>query len=245
MNFQLADDEESSVIIPFYSRISTGKTDRNGKEIYFSTASAKNTDNGGNITVEPGKSYIIDVFNGEWKLYSTVFTASGTENETFVLEGVGSDSDKQQYVSTNMVNVVIKSGNTYYSEEWKSDANGIFLNYTNDSSIYNTNNTNIYSPDSNVYSVRLNQNKEYEITFGNGIVGSKLKKGDLVYVFYLESNGPDGEIDVNDIDWDNVKIEHTKEMFGLDSDAYKEFFMLGESPNVIGKNTSFTAYQLQ
>ena len=36
----------------------------------------------------------ITLYNGQWKLYSTIFTASGIENETFVLDGLMSDADK-------------------------------------------------------------------------------------------------------------------------------------------------------
>lgn len=77
---------------------------------------------------------------------STVFTASGTENETFVITDAQSDSAAEKYVSNEMINVVIKRGDTFHVDEWKPDYNGLFLNYTNDQSIYNVNNTNIYSP---------------------------------------------------------------------------------------------------
>lgn len=120
-----------------------------------------------------------------------------------------------------MINVVIKRGDTFHVDEWKPDYNGLFLNYTNDQSIYHVNNTNIYSPQDKVYAVRLNEDKSYEITFGNGILGEKLQKGDLVYVFYLDSNGPDGEIDVNDVDWTTAKIEHSPSMFGVEQDVYR------------------------
>jgi hypothetical protein len=44
------------------------------------------------------------------------------------------------------------------------------------------------------YEVRFNENKRYEIKFGNGINGKKLEKGDEVSIFYLESNGTNGEV---------------------------------------------------
>lgn len=88
------DDGQENAVVPMYSRINTGKFDRNGKAIYFSTVAQKNTTQGlgGNIIAKVGQDTVINVFNGEWKMYGTVFTASGTENETFVLDGVQSDS---------------------------------------------------------------------------------------------------------------------------------------------------------
>ena len=42
--------------------------------------------------------------------------------------------------------------------------------------------------DDRYFSIRLNENKEYEIKFGNDNNGQKLQKDDKVYVFYMESN---------------------------------------------------------
>ena len=41
-----------------------------------------------------------------------------------------------------------------------------------------------------VYECRLNENGYYEIKFGNDICGKKLKEGDLVQIYYLQSDGP-------------------------------------------------------
>jgi len=38
-------------------------------------------------------------------------------------------------------------------------------------------------------------------------------KGSLIYVFYLDSNGPDGMINVGDIK--NKHINHSPETFGI------------------------------
>jgi hypothetical protein len=44
------------------------------------------------------------------------------------------------------------------------------------------------------YEIRLNPNKRYEIRFGNDINGAKLQTGDQVALYYLVSQGQDGEI---------------------------------------------------
>jgi len=44
------------------------------------------------------------------------------------------------------------------------------------------------------YEIRLNGNKRYEIKFGNDINGVKLQTGDQIAVYYLSSQGADGEV---------------------------------------------------
>jgi len=57
----------------------------------------------------------------------------------------------------------------------------------------------LYTETSNdeMYEIRLNESKHYEIKFGNNINGKKLQTGDQVAVYYLKSNGTDGEVGVN------------------------------------------------
>jgi hypothetical protein len=47
------------------------------------------------------------------------------------------------------------------------------------------------------YEIRLNSNKRYEIKFGNDINGSKIQTGDQVALYYLVSQGINGEIGPN------------------------------------------------
>lgn len=47
------------------------------------------------------------------------------------------------------------------------------------------------------YEVRLNENKHYQIQFGNNINGKKLDSGDMVAIYYLKSDGNKGEVGVN------------------------------------------------
>lgn len=47
------------------------------------------------------------------------------------------------------------------------------------------------------YELRLNENKRYEVKFGNDINGKKLNKLDLISIYYLKSNGPSGEVGAN------------------------------------------------
>lgn len=49
------------------------------------------------------------------------------------------------------------------------------------------------------YEIRLNENKRYEIKFGNGINGKKLEVNDQVQIYYLESSGTGGEVGVHSL----------------------------------------------
>ena len=78
------------------------------------------------------------------------------------------------------------------------DANGIFAGYSgNGSKLFNNETVfkSLYPGTYRVYTVVLNEDKTYELKFGNGIVGAKLTPGDRVYVFYLDTNGEDGKIE--------------------------------------------------
>ena len=76
----------------------------------------------------------------------------------------------------------------------------------------------------------LNEDKTYELKFGNGIVGRKLKPGDKVYVFYLETNGPDGKIDISDINTANLKFDpHGPQMFGISQELYNSIFKINDA----------------
>lgn len=45
--------------------------------------------------------------------------------------------------------------------------------------------TFLYGPNDNIFQVRFNENKRYEIKFGDDINGKKLKEGDQVAIYYL------------------------------------------------------------
>ena len=44
------------------------------------------------------------------------------------------------------------------------------------------------------YEIRLNENKRYEIKFGNDINGKQLKANDRVAIYYLQTDGSNGEV---------------------------------------------------
>jgi hypothetical protein len=61
-------------------------------------------------------------------------------------------------------------------------------------------------PNDTVYSVRLNENKRYEISFGNDINGVKLNTGDQVQIYYLRIDINNTGIGPNTLDNNNLVL---------------------------------------
>ena len=201
-----------------YTRIDTGRTDSAGKKVFFSTKRYGADEGIDNEAFE--EDLVLDqvMYNGQWKVYSTVFTASGVKNETFSLDGVGSDSEQQKYVADGFIDVYVQTEGEL-PKLWTNDSDGVFTRSKNVSTI-TVEETTFYKNTDEVYTLSLNQNRDYEIKFGDGTIGKKLKAGDRVIAFYLDTNGPDGEVDLSDIDFSGVKLEHSAAMFGLNEDTY-------------------------
>lgn len=150
----------SNYTIPRYSYINTSGT-------YFSftedTSFSKLTDPSTN------EDEIISAVNdkillkqGIYQQYPT-YTALGVDNELIYLS-----LDEDTIVDHYSIDVYVKER---FSTKWVKykPVNELFLQSAND----------------NVYEIRYNENKRYEITFGNNINGRKLNEGDEVLIYYL------------------------------------------------------------
>lgn len=213
--------------IPRYSYIDTGKTDNTGKRVYYSTVEdihLQTTDT--NRTAQN-----ITLYNGRWRLYNTIFTAQGNDWETFTLNGLRSDIFTNEYVANNYIHVYVvpptvnedgtmniqrynmtdgglfKSRNEYFS----SSAPGAGEGQTDMMPI-----PHIYSKDDYVFNLRLDETKTYTITFGNNMQGHRLEKGSSIYVFYLDSNGPGGDIALGEV---NGTLEQDFSSFSASQDG--------------------------
>lgn len=58
--------------------------------------------------------------------------------------------------------------------------------------------------------MRLDENKNYTIKFGDDIHGHKLSYGDKVHVIYLQSNTSEGSIDAGEISVDTLNLDITR-----------------------------------
>lgn len=183
---------EDQLRIPCYSTVTLDRNDTNGNSIKYSTTTFYDVyNNKDGVT----NTNVIRLVNGEWKKYGVDFTAEGIPYEKFILESLVSDSTASSptYVAYPYVHVWVRRYvNGKYSSlvQYEVDTRGTFVE---DSS------GNIYGSDDCVCMLRLNEYKQYEIQFGDSVHGKALNPGDIVYVLYLESNGPDGVIEVDEL----------------------------------------------
>lgn len=176
----------SFLVVPKYSTITLSQTDSFGRNVSFSTTDY--------FYVNGNSTNNINLVNGRWKHYSQSFDAEGDVNETFILDKINVEGSESEFVAYPYIEVYVKRplGNGSYSTiHFSPVTDGIYIDTTDDS---------ILTPTDNKFALRLNEDKKYEIEFGDGIHGAMLKQGDIVHVVYLLSNGNGGEIGNHDID---------------------------------------------
>lgn len=182
--------------VPEFAYVDTGRTDKNGNTIYFSVAKP--------FEIDENDQYMITLVNGIWKKSSDTYVATGNDYETFELDNIGSSIADDMLVANNQIKVYVENPIDGKIVEWERTDFEIFTHNTADP----LNFARIYSNESKIFSVHLNERKQYEIKFGNGILGKKLNKGDIVHVFYLQTNGMDGEIDRTDMTTEQLNLTY-------------------------------------
>lgn len=120
------------------------------------------------------------LYQGYYQEYP-LYTAAGENNE-IVIVNPGKD-----VIDHFNIDVYVKSAQT---NTWKQ--------FTKTPNLF------LESGTKEVYEIRLNENKRYEIKFGNNINGIKLETGDKVAVYYLASKGNDGIIGADALN--NIRI---------------------------------------
>lgn len=210
-----SESEIKSYTLYKYSAIDTGKTDSNGKKIYYSTVDTKQTNT--------NSEYSALFYNGIWKLYPTVFVSDGTEYQKFVLENLQSntsDPDNPRYTVDRQVNVYVREpGINQKAVEYKMVDEGLFTDNHIDNGSY------IYKSTDKIFNLRLNENKQYELTFGNGFTGKIPSAEAQIYIFYLEGNGADGELEPYEVK--DKQLQHSRSLFGISEQLYNEIFKSG------------------
>lgn len=106
------------------------------------------------------------------------YIATGEPFEEFNIVSVDQD-ENNDLIDHNNIQVYVKSD----GKPWKQ--------YKSVNSLY------LENPISETYEIRLNENQRYTIKFGNGVTSKKLNRGDFVSVYYLRSEGPNGEVGPN------------------------------------------------
>jgi hypothetical protein len=147
-------------IIPKYSYITVGTTTYCfDVDVSFSKLTNNVLEN---ITLLDNE---ITMREGSFQEYP-IYYSGGIINEKIYLS-----VDSKVTVDNFFIDVYVKKYNTTVWQKW-TKVNDLFLHKANDI----------------VYDVRYNENKRYEITFGDDINGKKLEKGDAVQIYYLKIN---------------------------------------------------------
>lgn len=131
------------------------------------------------------------LFQGQYQEYP-VYTASGEDNEIIIL------NSGTQLIDHFNIDVFVKPVQTGRWELYTKTVN-LFLE----------------TASSKKYEIRFNQNKRYEIKFGNDINGVKLKSGDQVAIYYLASSGNLGEVGIG-------ALNSTSRLIRLNTPQYNE-----------------------
>ena len=174
-------------IIPRFTTFETGLTDSAGNSVKYSLVEDYRfivNNEGGGLGSNISSNFIPTLYNGEWKLYNTVPVAVGIPFEVITLENIVTHpaETSRVYLSHNHMYVYTKDSNGLYTE-WKPTDN-----------LYNYTSTDYY------FEIRVNENYQYTLKFGDNINGRRLTVGDEIYIIYLESNGIDGQIGANIIE---------------------------------------------
>lgn len=173
----------------------------------------------GNYTIRKYSYFLVDgiqyTFNSD---YSFNKTQSGTEtidslNDTVILYQ-GSVNEYPHYIAEgdDFEFVPIVVNNIVDSRDDRFVASGTISVYVKeiDTQTYyeyqEVDNLYLTDSQSRVYDLRLNENGNYEVRFGNGIAGKKLKQGDEVVIFYILSNNEKGIISKNAINGNKLYV---------------------------------------
>lgn len=125
------------------------------------------------------------LYQGNFTEYP-VYIAIGEEFETLRL--VLRDQDENTpFVDHFSINVYVRDKITQKWSLWSQVPN-LFLSESQQ----------------NVYELRYNENGRYEIKFGNNITGKRLNSEDEVLVFYMISDGTEGETGVGTLDGNSL-----------------------------------------
>ena len=213
-----------------YSAIDVGKTDKLGNKVYYSLVDT--------TTTASGDEYQVLFYNGRWKKYPLVFASDGSEYQTFRLTEIGSrtnalDENDNMFAVDGMVNVYVQSPDGQSITEYHKVDEGLFTDNNINNGSY------IYKSTDPIFNLRLNEDKNYEITFGNGFTGQIPAEGSQIYIFYLECNGAEGEILPYEIK--DKSLIHNNSFFGISPTLYSKIFNIPKNADDDDENTAYSS----
>ena len=143
-------------------------------------------------------SFVEDISFSIASSTSSVIELSDLSNKKLLYQGVFRENpihtasgDQNEVVTVNLTNAIVDHFNldVYVYEDRQSR----WVQYKSISNLYTE------QAFSRTFEKNLNSNGLYEITFGNGINGRKLERGDKVAIYFLQSSGEKGIIGPNQL----------------------------------------------
>lgn len=114
----------------------------------------------------------------------------------------------------------------------KSIATGSWTQWSRTESLYLENAT------AKKFEVRLNENKNYELKFGDDINGAQLTQNDIVAIYYLESLGSGGEVGTAAINGKQATLYTTAQFNAIKLDVISTDLTLLDDTNITYLNYS-------
>lgn len=181
--------------LPKFTSVNAGITDDNGDDVVYSFIQNLTIDNIFSDTDET----TVTMVNGKWTGYERTFLATGEPLEAFTLDLLGTpDDDQPTYVSHPYVDVYIK-------RIIDTEVEYIPFNPVSTGTLFGTESL-LFGPNDRVFELRMNEDKQYEIRFGDGIHGQKLQENDEIYIVYLKGNGTAGQIGAEILNQESDKV---------------------------------------
>lgn len=155
-----------------------------------------------NFSKTTSSSESLDALNENVILYQgtvqqyPVYIASGDEYETLPIVVTNIvDQEVDKFISNGTISVYVKEKDS-----------GLYREYVEADNLY------LVSSGERAYDLRLNENGNYEVKFGNGTFGRQLQEGDEVVIYYILSDNVNGVISANAING-NKLFNYTTTLF--------------------------------
>lgn len=191
LNYLEADTNSFTCTIPKFASINTGKSDSYGNAIKYSFVKdfTFNVINGQVSSLENPVLY-----NGKFVHYTFYGETTGSPFEMFILQNTNPDEDEPTYIDT--------TGLTILFEKINDDGIKVFKEIEIvDSLVLDA------GPADLSCEVRINENKDLTIRFGDNKHGKTLESGGTLHLLYLQSNADEGIIDSGEISKSEISLE--------------------------------------
>jgi hypothetical protein len=163
------------------------------------------------------------LYQGRYKEY-TAYTAVGNDNEIIYF----APGD----------NVIVD----HFNIDVYVNQDGKWIQWKQTNSLY------LEDAFSSSFEMRFNENKQYEIKFGNNINGKKLNVNDIVAIYYLESQGTNGEVGPHAIQGRNIipfsTIQYNEILSSVNVQSNNEFTYITttQTRNLLIDNDNISTY---